>query len=81
MLLSVYGRLVTHHADLLLVLAPRHLERVDTVIRLVEAQHYHVLRRSQYDPTMADTLPAGAVLILDTMGELATLYSLVHWLL
>lgn len=74
MLLSVYGQLVTQHPDLLLVLAPRHLERVDAVIRLVQARRYPVLRRSQCDPTT--TLPCPAVIVLDTMGELATLYSL-----
>lgn len=75
-LLNVYRQLHTRHPDLLLVLAPRHLERVETVVRHVQASGYHALRRSQCDTRQAQALEPSAVLILDTLGELATLYSL-----
>ncbi len=55
-----------------LVLAPRHLERVDEVERLLRARGWQPHRRSQL-PT-----PDGQhaqVVILDTFGELASLYS------
>jgi 3-deoxy-D-manno-octulosonic-acid transferase len=74
-LLSVYRRLRCQHPDLLLVLAPRHLERVETVLRHVQASQCHALRRSQGQavPAVPDT---PIVVILDTMGELPVLYSL-----
>src|SRR5262244_470177 len=46
-LLEVYRRLQVQYPDLLLVLAPRHLERVATVVHQVQAHHCCVVRRSQ----------------------------------
>ncbi len=74
--LSVYRRLHVDTPDLLLVLAPRHLERVEAVARQVQAQGCRVVRRSQWQPGHTVELIEPTVLILDTMGELATLYSL-----
>lgn len=56
------------HPDLVLILAPRHPERVAEVLALVGARGWPAVRRSQ--------LPgrAGAVIVLDTVGELAQLY-------
>jgi 3-deoxy-D-manno-octulosonic-acid transferase len=75
-LLTVYGRLRVQHPDLLLVLAPRHLERVEAVVRHVHASHYQALRRSQCNTSHTTTLDNSVVLILDTMGELSILYRL-----
>lgn len=75
-LLAIYKRLWVRYPDLLLVLAPRHLERVDTVVRHVQTFACQALRRSRCDtwPEMASA--GAAVIVLDTMGELAALYSL-----
>jgi 3-deoxy-D-manno-octulosonic-acid transferase len=75
-LLSVYRRLYMHYPDLLLVLAPRHLERVETVVRHVQAHDCRAVRRSQCEDVPAVDLAGATVIVLDTMGELATLYSL-----
>jgi 3-deoxy-D-manno-octulosonic-acid transferase len=75
-LLSVYRRLYVHYPDLLLVLAPRHLERVETVVRHVQAHDCRAVRRSQCEDVQAVDLAGATVVVLDTMGELATLYSL-----
>lgn len=72
-LLAAYHRLCAQHYDLCLVLAPRHLERVATVVRHAQAYPYPVLRRSQAPQT---PLTEPTVVVLDTMGELATLYRL-----
>jgi 3-deoxy-D-manno-octulosonic-acid transferase len=57
--------------DLALVIAPRHPERVPEVIALIQARGWSATRRSE--------LPAarrrGAVVVLDTVGELARLYA------
>src|SRR5919198_538554 len=75
-LLSVYRRLYVHYPDLLLVLAPRHLERIETVVRHVQAHDCRAVRRSQCAAGQAVDLAGATVIVLDTMGELATLYSL-----
>ena len=72
-LLSVYQRLRVQHPDLCLVLAPRHLERVATVARYVQACDLSVLRRSRF-PDESGSRPA--VVILDTLGELVAFYKL-----
>ena len=76
LLLAVYRRLYVHYPDLLLVLAPRHLERVETVVRHVQAHDCRAVRRSQCEDVQAADLVGATVIVLDTMGELATLYSL-----
>jgi len=75
-LLAVYRRLYVHYPDLLLVLAPRHLERVESVVRHVQAHNCRAVRRSQCEDVQAVDLSGATVIVLDTMGELATLYSL-----
>src|SRR5262247_1463988 len=55
-LLSVYRRLQARYSDLLLVLAPRHLERVETVVRHVQAHDCRVVRRSQCEDIQAADL-------------------------
>ena len=75
-LLSVYCRLYASYPDLLLVLAPRHLERVETVVRHVQTYDCRAVRRSQWKDGQTVDLAGATVLVLDTMGELATLYSL-----
>jgi 3-deoxy-D-manno-octulosonic-acid transferase len=78
--LEVYRRLQPHYPDLLLVLAPRHMERIDAVVRHVQAARCQPVRRSMCTSAEAASR-AGlehdhAVLILDTLGELAALYQL-----
>ena len=75
-LLDVYRRVLQDHPDVLLVLAPRHLERVEAVARQIQAAGFRAVRRSAYDAEAADALSGDAVVILDTMGELVALYGL-----
>jgi 3-deoxy-D-manno-octulosonic-acid transferase len=56
-----------------LVIVPRHAERFDAVPPLVEAAGFRCRRRSTLD---TEVWPEGEVLLLDTLGELAQLYSL-----
>jgi 3-deoxy-D-manno-octulosonic-acid transferase len=69
-LLSVFQRLRVEAPDLFLVLAPRHVPRFDAAWDLVFSEGLGVARRSRgEDPAAAD------VLLLDTLGELASLYA------
>jgi 3-deoxy-D-manno-octulosonic-acid transferase len=75
-LLAVYRRLYVHYPDLVLVLAPRHLERVATVLHHVHTFGCQALRRSQCQQWQAQDDSGPTVIVLDTMGELPALYSL-----
>ena len=61
--------------DALMILAPRHPERFEAVARLLERSGKSWVRRSQWmdAPT---PLAAGTVFLLDSVGELASVYSL-----
>lgn len=57
------------HADLLLVLVPRHPERFDTVAELVYGQGWTLSRHGRADPVTSQT----DVVLGDTMGEMLRL--------
>jgi 3-deoxy-D-manno-octulosonic-acid transferase len=56
--------------DLLLVLAPRHPERIGDVDRLIRERGFEIARRSTHEPCSGRV----DVLLVDTVGELAALY-------
>lgn len=70
--LEAHCRALLDRPNLALVLAPRHPERVGEVIGVLKARGLAAVRRSD--------LPArrspGAVIVLDTVGELAQLYAI-----
>ena len=68
--LDVYLRLRARVPTLALVLAPRHPERVAEVERLVRERGLQPVRRSGLPKSQA----RGAVIIVDTVGELAQIY-------
>jgi len=69
--LDVFERLRPRFPALRLVLAPRHPERAAEVEQLVADRGLRALRRTRLGP---GTGGDGAVVILDTVGELADLY-------
>ncbi len=62
-------------ANAIVILAPRHPERFETVARLLEKSGKAWVRRSQWIVAPA-SLEAGTVFLLDSIGELASVYSL-----
>ena len=70
-LVSVYRRLRERFPDLCLVLAPRHLERVEAIVRHVRASRLSVIRRSRYQ---GEAGICADVVLLDTLGELVSFY-------
>ena len=60
--------------DLALIIAPRHPERVGEVISLVTSRGFTAVRRSELPGAVPDR--ATTVIVLDTVGELAQLYSI-----
>lgn len=70
-LLGAFRRVRERFASALLILAPRHPERFDAVANLLAQSQLPWTRRSRMDE---EGVAAGGVLLLDTLGELATVY-------
>jgi 3-deoxy-D-manno-octulosonic-acid transferase len=71
MLLECFRQVLTRFPSSLLVIAPRHPERFAAVAALLEPSGLPWQRRSQWDE---QHLHPGCVFLLDTIGELASLY-------
>ncbi|WP_008293293.1 lipid IV(A) 3-deoxy-D-manno-octulosonic acid transferase [Congregibacter litoralis] len=68
--LSVYTAFRQQHKNALLLLAPRHPERFQSVYELCTRNSFEVARRSQTDPVDGST----DLLLLDSLGELSALF-------
>ncbi len=75
-LLSCYETLQKEFTSLVLLLAPRHIERAAQVEASARARGLTVARRSALGSRPADAAPGGRprVIVLDTRGELAQVY-------
>ena len=71
-LLSAFRNVLANHSRAVMILAPRHPERFAQVGELVQKLGFRLLRRSLWS---GESL-AGGVFLVDTIGELAALYSL-----
>jgi 3-deoxy-D-manno-octulosonic-acid transferase len=71
-LLSVFRNILANHPKAVMILAPRHPERFQEVAALVEKLGFPMSRRSLWS---GEPL-TGSVFLVDTIGELAALYSL-----
>ncbi len=71
-LLSAFRNILANHPQTVMILAPRHPERFAEVAALIEGLGFHFIRRSLWS---GEPL-AGSVFLVDTIGELAALYSL-----
>jgi 3-deoxy-D-manno-octulosonic-acid transferase len=71
-LLSAFRNILANHPKAVMILAPRHPERFGEVAELVEKLGFRMWRRSLWS---GESL-AGGVFLVDSIGELAALYSL-----
>jgi len=71
-LLSAFRNILANHPKAVMILAPRHPERFPAVAALVEQLGFRMSRRSLWS---GEAL-AGGVFLVDSIGELAALYSL-----
>lgn len=72
-LCDLYKELRTDHPNLFLVLVPRHVERADEVVQVLDEHQLTYVRRSRIDDAPASEQPE--VLFIDTTGELRNFYS------
>ena len=78
-LLESWPRLLEAEPGLAMVLAPRHPERFGAVAALLERSGIAWVRRSGWTVQSGDSeglIRAGQIVLLDTIGELASVYSL-----
>jgi 3-deoxy-D-manno-octulosonic-acid transferase len=78
-LLAAWPHLLETDPQLVLVLAPRHPERFAAVAALLESSAIPWVKRSDWRSQTAGSvqpLRAGQIVLLDTIGELASVYSL-----
>lgn len=78
-LLETWPRLLALEPQLAMVLAPRHPERFGAVADLLDQTRLNWFRRSRWTGKRAEELPpirSGAIVLLDSIGELASVYSL-----
>ena len=71
LLLSAFSNILANHPKAVMLLAPRHPERFADVAALVEKLGFRMWRRSLWN---GEPIPGG-VFLVDTIGELAALYS------
>ncbi len=73
-ILSCFIKLLNEFTNLHLILCPRHLERLNEIENLIKKFGLSFSRRSRLNKDSPDI--SSKVLLLDTMGELAKIYSL-----
>jgi len=73
--LDAFQKLKAEHPDLTLILAPRRVERVNEVIHLLRQRNLEFTRRSDIKPEASH---GQNVILLDTMGELSTLFAVAE---
>jgi 3-deoxy-D-manno-octulosonic-acid transferase len=75
--LEAHRAAIAEFPELVLVIAPRHPERTGEVLALLERRRWPAIRRSELPFAVTSTAtPVPPVVVLDTVGELATLYAI-----
>ena len=59
-----------------LIIVPRHIERTADIERIVKSKGLDVIRRTELNNSEKNDVPYGTVIVVDTIGELSTLYSI-----
>jgi 3-deoxy-D-manno-octulosonic-acid transferase len=75
LLLQAFQAVRAKYSRALMILAPRHPERFEQVAQLLQNSGVDFLRRSRWKREPL----AGSVLLLDSIGELASIYALADW--
>ncbi|MCY4613819.1 MAG: 3-deoxy-D-manno-octulosonic acid transferase [Nitrospira sp.] len=75
-LLGSYRDLIRSFPNMVLLLAPRHIERSDVLAQTIEAFGFPVVRRSRLREEVTQETVGPRIILLDTRGELAEVYGL-----
>jgi 3-deoxy-D-manno-octulosonic-acid transferase len=74
-LTAAFENVLANHPASVMLLAPRHPERFDSVADFLQQSKIKFFRRSQWNKESGESL-SGAVLLIDSIGELSSLYAL-----
>jgi 3-deoxy-D-manno-octulosonic-acid transferase len=74
-LLEVWPTVLQQIPDAAFLIAPRHPQRFDTVLALIQKGGYGVIRCSELAST-TESITSAKILLLDTVGDLAAMYSI-----
>ena len=80
-LLASYKEILNTYANVVLLIAPRHIERSEQVVETIRSFGFEVVRRSTLEENGKGTLrndERARVIVLDTRGELANVYALAQ---
>jgi 3-deoxy-D-manno-octulosonic-acid transferase len=72
---ACYRKLVRAYPNTRLMLAPRHLDRLEKIEGLLHRQGFMSVRKTKVESAAFSVLPPETVILLDTLGELQRLYS------
>jgi 3-deoxy-D-manno-octulosonic-acid transferase len=76
MVLRAYLKLREQWPDLRLIIAPRHIDRVEEVVQVLQAGRASVVPRSDLgEGEVQNHVPPESVILIDTVGELAQIYA------
>lgn len=73
-IIDVYEKIVQSHPEVILMIAPRHLERTDHIEELVRERGFSYQLRTELDNENRSR--TASVIIIDTIGELQSTYSI-----
>jgi 3-deoxy-D-manno-octulosonic-acid transferase len=74
LLLEAWPRILRAGPDMILLIAPRHPERFSEVFGLIQQSGYKAVLCSELNEA-SEKLTGGTILLLDTIGDLASVYS------
>ncbi len=77
-ILDTFAEIRREHPGVRLAVVPRKPERFDEVARIISACGFTLIRRSEHLEGSSKELPADAVILGDTMGELRKFYALAY---
>lgn len=76
-LLNVFQRLREKGKNVRLIVAPRHIERVNEIVKLIESFQFRCIRKTSLDNGEKVDRPKGeTVILVDTVGDLQATYSI-----
>jgi len=72
--LAAFRQVLQQFPDTIMILAPRHPERFEKVAALIASAGLPSVKRSTWNSQTASPLLAGSIFLLDSVGELASIY-------
>ncbi|MFH1655382.1 MAG: 3-deoxy-D-manno-octulosonic acid transferase [Candidatus Omnitrophota bacterium] len=76
-IIRVYKNILRDYPRLKLMIAPRHIDRVNSIIELIKANNFKVIKFSKVKNEQLNlTAYSNYIFLVDTIGDLKTLYNL-----